>query len=325
MKFLYLALYLVLVTTSAMATPLSEEDAEKVLIVLQTEKHLQEMLVALEELNHRSFAERIGMGKPLTAEQQEAVETAVSTASQIIRTELAWRLIKPDLIRIIQKTFDGEELSSVWNKYTTSPGKELPEKLNLFEEKYQGYMLDRIHEIGPRFDIEIDSALRKLRKHQLDSTSEPLAHLKGEWAITTFLFGGGYSGISRCGLNHQSATIGSDAEGMIEVTAQCNDESKYVFKLVRGNDHRHYHLTVINTEGINVANFPLDYLGSQGWVGSAQQLVEDKEISLVAAITPIEGKAWYGWATWIRPAEEARIDYSKAKTPYLKVDFTRRK
>lgn len=325
MKFLYFALCLALVTSSVMATPPSEEDAKKLLIVLQTEKHHQERLAALDKLNHRSFAERIGMGKPLTVEQRAAVEVAVAASSHLVRTELAWELIKPDLIRIIQESIDDEELSSILSLYATLSDKALPEKLLVVEDRHNRYMLDRINAIGPRLDAEIDRELRKLRLFQLDTSSEPVLHLKGDWVITTFLFGGGYSGISGCGLLHQPASMVSQSDGIVEVTAQCKDDSKYVFKLMRGNDPRSYLLTVNNKEGINVTNFPLNYLGKQGWAGSAKQVVENKEVTLVAAIAPIEGKSWYGWATWIRPAMEAGVDYNKAKTPYLKVDFTRRK
>ena len=112
---------------------------------------------------------------------------------------------------------------------------------------------------------------------------------------------------------------------MIEVSAACKDGSQYVFKLVRGNEHPIYLLTVNNIEGINVSDFPLKYFGSKGWMGTVNQVVDDKEASLSASITPIEGKTWYGWAIWIRPTAEAGVDYSKARTPYLKVDFTQRK
>lgn len=325
MKVLLFALCTALVTTFAMATTPSEEDAEKMLIVLQTEKHLQERLAALDKLNRRSFAERIGSGKPLTAEQRAAVETAVVTASQIVRSELSWEIIKTDLIRIIREIFDGDELKSILSLYATSTESVLPGKLRDFEEILHRYMLDRINALGPWLDAEIDRELRELRTSQLETTSDPLAHLKGDWVITTFLFGGGYSGISGCGLDHQPTSIVSHSDGMIEVSTECRDRSEYYLKLVRGNDHRSYLFTVNNKEGINVVDIPLKYFGSKGWMGSVQHVVEGKEISLTAAITPIEGKTWYGWATGVRPTEEARVDYGKAKTPYLKVDFIRRK
>jgi hypothetical protein len=325
MRFLQLILCAAFATTAAIAIPPSEENAERMLIVLQTEKHHQERLAALDALNRHSFTERIGRGMPLTAEQRETVETAVATASQIVRTELAWTRIKPDLIRIIQETYDDEELSSILRLYATAADNALPLKFFSVEERLAKYMLDRMNAAGPMIQAGIEGDLRELRRSQLDTTIDPLSQLIGDWVITTFLFGGGHSGISACGLDHQPARITSPSKGTIEASAVCRDGSQYVFKLVRGNEHRSYLLTVNNTEGINIRDFPIKYLGSAGWMGTAQQLVDDKEISLSAAITPIEGKTWYGWAIGIRPTAEAGVDYNKTRTPYLKVDFIQRK
>lgn len=159
----------------------------------------------------------------------------------------------------------------------------------------------------------------------LATTTDPLANLKGDWYITTLLFGGGREGISTCGLNHQPASIVSHSDGMIELSAVCRDGSQHIFKLVRSVDHRVYLFTMNNKEGVNVSDFPLNYLGSEGWMGSAQQIAGDKEISLSASITPIEGKTWYGWRIGVRPTAEAGVSYKTTKTPYLMVDLTRRK
>jgi hypothetical protein len=325
MKLLLFALCAAFVTTCAMATPPSEENAERMLIIMQTEKHHQEKFEALDSLNRRSFTERFSGGKPLTADQRQAVETAVATASQIVRTELAWARIKPDLIRIIQETFDDEEISSILSLHATSEINVLPQKFLTLENRFAILMLDRMDAAGPMIQAGIERKLRELRKSQLDTTNDPLSHLKGDWVITIFLFGGGHSGISACGLDHQPASIVSHSDAMIEASAKCRDGSQYYFKLVRGNDHRSYLFTVNNKEGINVVDFPLNYFGNKGWMGSMQQVVEGKEISLSAAITPIEGNTWYGWATGVRPTVESGVDYKKTKTPYLKVDFIRRK
>ena len=173
----------IITATSAAAAPRSTDSAEKMLIVLQTEKHHQDRLAALDTLNRRSFAERLGKGMPLTAEQREAVETAVVTASQIVRTELAWTRIKPDLIRIIQETFDDEELSSILSLHATAADKASPQNFPNVEEKFAKYMFERINAVGPMIQAEIDRELGELRRSQLDRTSDPLGHLKGDWVV----------------------------------------------------------------------------------------------------------------------------------------------
>lgn len=323
MRFLYFALCAVLVATSATASPPSQVNAERLLILMQTERLHKERFEALDKLNRRGFAERFGEEKSLTVEQRQTVETAVATASQIVRTELSWPRIKPDLIRIIQETFNDEELSTILDSHANQESNVL--SLPVVEEKFARYLLDQFDAAGSMVQAGIDRKLRELRVAQLNTTSDPLSHLKEDWVITTFLFGGGHSGISACGLAHQPASIQLHSDGIIEISATCKDGSQYYLRLVRGNDQKTWLFTVKNKEGISINDFPLNYYGSKGWMGSAQQLVDDKEISLSAYIAPIEGRTWYGWATWVRPTAEAGVDYTKSKTPYLKVDFIRRK
>lgn len=157
------------------------------------------------------------------------------------------------------------------------------------------------------------------------TSSDPLDSLAGDWNLTTFAFGGGQSGFSTCGLIHQPVSVTPHPEDSLALFANCKDGSEHTFKLRRNLDGRSYLITVKNKEGISVSDFPLSYTGSQGWVGSKEQIVGDKTISVTISIRPIEGRNWYGWTIETLPTADVNVDFKTTKTPYLKFDLTRRK
>jgi hypothetical protein len=323
-KHLHALLLLMSMGSSALASPLSDESAERVLRLLQPEQQHLERLAALDELNRRRFAEKIGQGKALSADQKEELETAVTTASRIIRAELAWTSIKDDLIRITKASLDEEEANHLLKGYPGSMDSTLASRMTAVQKKYHDHMSGRIDAFGPRLEAEIDRNLRVLRTSQLDGTGDPLAHLDGEWAITTIQVVAGQSKVAGCGLLHQPAHMAYQPNLRIELSAQCMSDGKYSFSLRRDKDGLSYFLTINSKEGINVEDFPVKYMGSHGWTGTARQVVGGQETALVAAIVPIEGKTWYGWASLIRPADDSRAP-DPATSLLLRVDFTRRK
>ena len=141
MKFTILALCCALLSAKVIAAPPSDERAERLLAVLQTAKQLDDKLAALEAMNRRSFAEKISGGQPLTTEQQAALDRAVSKVSQIMRTELAWSRVKPGLIRIVQETFEQDELDGILNFYSTPAGKALLAKFPQVEQRSARHVL----------------------------------------------------------------------------------------------------------------------------------------------------------------------------------------
>ena len=123
---------------------------------------------------------------------------------------------------------------------------------------------------------------------KLATSSDPLDNLTGDWHLTTFVFGGGQLGFSTCGLVHQPVSVAQNPVGLA-LSATCKDGSEHIFVIKRSVDKRAYLITVKNKEGISVSDFPIGYVEGQGWVGSKEQIVGDKEISITSTIHPIEG------------------------------------
>jgi len=160
---------------------------------------------------------------------------------------------------------------------------------------------------------------------RLGTSGDPLDNLTGDWDITTFVFGGGNSGQSTCGLSHKPTSIAPHLDGILVFSAICKDGSELIFGLKRSVDKRAYHLTVKSKEGISVSDFPVEYKENQGWAGFQNQGVGDKEVSITATIQPIEGRNWYGWTIEVLPTADINVDYKTQKTPHLRLDLTRRK
>ena len=135
LKLLAIVTSAALLANSAAAAPPTNEASEQLLAVLQTASQLEGKLAVLDEMNRRSFSERFGKGKSLTSDQQRSVNVAVTTASQLMRQELAWSNVKPGLIRIIQDTFDQQELDGILSFYATPAGQAFLRKFPLIEQK----------------------------------------------------------------------------------------------------------------------------------------------------------------------------------------------
>jgi hypothetical protein len=154
-----IAVTAVLLATSAVAAPPTNETAEQLLAVLQTERQLIEKLSKLDELNRRSFLERFGPGATLTSDQQRAVEIAVNTASQVMRRELAWPTVKPGLILIIKETFEPEELAGILAFYATPAGQAFLRKFPLVEQKSAQHINALAGPAFQKVQAEIEKAL----------------------------------------------------------------------------------------------------------------------------------------------------------------------
>ncbi len=142
MKLSTLALCATILSTNVIAAPPTDERAEALLAVLQAEKQMEAKLDALDSMNRRGFSEKLAGGKQLTSEQQTAVERAVGKISQIMRTELAWPKVKPGLVRIVQETFERDELDGILAFYETPTGKAFLAKFPQIEQRSARHMLN---------------------------------------------------------------------------------------------------------------------------------------------------------------------------------------
>lgn len=150
----------------------------------------------------------------------------------------------------------------------------------------------------------------------------PLSQLVGEWSLTAFVIGAGQFGGPRCGKTDRpgpaSVTIELSREDGVSLGVACDDGSDYAFRLKRDAASQDYLITVKSKVGLSVNDFPVAYVEGEGWKGARPELVEGKEVSVTATIARIEGRNWVGWAITVVPSADI-------KTPYFRVDLTRRK
>ena len=150
---------------------------------------------------------------------------------------------------------------------------------------------------------------------------DPLRRLAGEWDLTAFVMGAGqFRGLS-CGKTDRpgpaSVTIKSPREDGVSLGVACDDGSDYAFRLKHDAASQNYLITVKSKVGLSVHDFPVAYVEGEGWKGARPELVEGKEVPVTASISRIEGRNWVGWAIAVIPSGD--------KTPYFRVDLTRRK
>jgi hypothetical protein len=164
---------------------------------------------------------------------------------------------------------------------------------------------------------------------QLTASGDPASKLVGDWALTVFVMGGSQPGGLRCGRSDRPGpspvTIAPPRDSGVSLTVACNDGSDYAFRLKRGTAAHAGLLTVKSKQGISVDDFPVGYVEGQGWTGVREQLVKGKKVPITVTVAPIEGRNWYGWMIAVLPTADINRSLDNIKTPYFRVDLTRRK
>ena len=152
---------------------------------------------------------------------------------------------------------------------------------------------------------------------------DPLIQLAGDWALDSFVVGGGGDGFSgdKCG----NVTIASPDDGVVSVSASCGDAGDYSFRLKRGSEPQTYLITVKSKPGISIDDVPVAYVDGQGWIGSRDQRLDGATQSITARVAAIAGRNWYGWAIEVLPTSELNGNPEEMKIAYFKADLTRRK
>jgi hypothetical protein len=160
-----------------------------------------------------------------------------------------------------------------------------------------------------------------------------LDQLVGEWSLDGFVVSrikgsmsiagvGGFSGPT-CG----DVTVAGSDDRTISLTASCEAEGDYSFRLTHGGKPESYLMTVKSAHGISISDFPVSYVEGQGWQGVRDQTVGGETMSITAAISPIEGRNWLGWRIQVLPPAVTSKDAKPQdlKEPYFMADLTRRK
>ena len=134
MKQIIVGAVLGLCVSLAWAQPASEASVLRLLKASGSDKLMQQLEPALEQVM-RSSMEEVQKGKDLSPRQQAVLDTWPRRFAQLIREEMSWEHMQPDLVRIYQESFDQAEIDGLATFYESPLGQSVVSKMPLVMQK----------------------------------------------------------------------------------------------------------------------------------------------------------------------------------------------
>lgn len=155
---------LLALTTSAQATPPTDESIEQLFFVTRTQEMMDGMSARM-----RATLKRITASVPdaasVSEERRKVLDAMETRMIEVIGSELSWENMKPMFIRIYRETLTQEDVDGLIAFYQSPAGTAFVEKMPLITQKTMQLMQDRT---GPML-TRINAATEEL-KAQLKTT-----------------------------------------------------------------------------------------------------------------------------------------------------------
>lgn len=155
------------VTASAASAPLvrpSAAEIEKLLAVNGTQKALQSALDGIEAQVRQqvinSLVQQNG-GKPLTAQQQSAVDKAVPGIGVVLRQEMGWTRMKDPTIQLYQSQLSAAEAHRLTQLYQDPSYVVLMQKMQVINQQSAQLITQRLPTIMQRIQPVLEDALKQ--------------------------------------------------------------------------------------------------------------------------------------------------------------------
>jgi hypothetical protein len=133
---------------AAVAKP-SEESIRRLFEVMHTSQ-VTDMVMSQMDANLREALERAGGGRPLNAEQQKLHDDMRARALGMLKEELAWSHLEPQMIEVYRSTFTPAEIDDMYKFYNSPGGKAVVAKLPKATQEMMQLTQERVAALIPR-------------------------------------------------------------------------------------------------------------------------------------------------------------------------------
>ena len=159
MKHIIVGAVLGLCASLAWAQPASEASVVRLLKASGSDKLMQQMEPAIEQVM-RSSMEEVQKGK-LNPRQQAVLDTWPRRFAQLIREEMSWERMQPDMVRIYQESFDQAEIDGLVTFYESPLGQSVVSKMPLVMQKSLGMSQAHVARLMPKMRELIEEIQRE--------------------------------------------------------------------------------------------------------------------------------------------------------------------
>ena len=127
----------------------SEESVRHLFEVMQTSQMI-DMVMSQVDANLREGLERATGGRTLNAEQQKLHDDMRANIAGMLKEELAWSRLEPQMVEVYRNTFTPAEIDGMLKFYTSPAGKAVVAKLPQATQQMMQLTQQRVRTLVPR-------------------------------------------------------------------------------------------------------------------------------------------------------------------------------
>ncbi|WP_164886970.1 DUF2059 domain-containing protein [Piscinibacter defluvii] len=151
-----------LVALNARAQPPSQTSIEELLSLVNAESMLEAMYANIEGAMRQGMVQGLG-GRPLTLSQEEIFNSVPRKFTDLMREEVGWQKIKPDIVLVYSETFEQEEIDGLIAFYRSPVGKAFVAKTPIVMQKSMALTQTRMQSLLPRMQATMEKAVADIK------------------------------------------------------------------------------------------------------------------------------------------------------------------
>ena len=162
MRKLLFAAILVASMGQVQAAPPSTQSIEDLLVLTKSEAIMDSMYASIEQIMRQAMKQAVG-DKPLSPEQQRAIELVPGKFVAVMREEFTWASLKPRYVQLYQETFEQEEIDGLTAFYRSAPGQAYISKMPTVLQKSMSIAQSQMQSLLPRMKQATEEAIREAK------------------------------------------------------------------------------------------------------------------------------------------------------------------
>lgn len=146
----------------AVAAPATDAQIEELLTLTRTEAMLDSTYASVEQLMRQSMAEA-ARAEELTPAQQRALNAFPAKFASVMRDELSWAVMKPQVMAIYRDVFTQEELQGQLAFYRSPAGQAVIEKMPQVMQRSMEMTQQQMRPLVQRMQAAMKEALAEAK------------------------------------------------------------------------------------------------------------------------------------------------------------------
>jgi len=133
----------------AHAAPASPDSIDALFKLTHADSLLDSSYAAIEKMIQQTMAQA-DQGKPMTPAREHAQALALQRTMEVVRTEMSWATLEPQMIQAYARTFSQEEVDGMINFYATPTGQAVLAKMPALMQNLMSISQDRMRAMLPK-------------------------------------------------------------------------------------------------------------------------------------------------------------------------------